>query len=230
MYSAPAYLFFSINDFWDVSLIIRNPSSRRETGSPTGLPSRPYKMQRFLIRPRNQQPRLALLGLTCVGLLGGGTALAEEKKSGYNKEEADHSIVVGVGGAAELELADGSVHPGGNVFVEWVAIESWLELEVGVSAQRSEGGPQLPVDLLFKKPFRIARWAEFMVGAGPEVVTTVAGANKGTHVGGEVALDLMFWTWHRVGFWVEPSYDFVLQNGVSHGVGSTGGIMLSWYP
>jgi hypothetical protein len=65
------------------------------------------------------------------------------------------------------------------------------------------------------------------IGAGPEMVTTT-GRNRGTHFGGEVALDFMFWPWQRVGLWVEPAYDFIFQDGVSHGLGSTGGVMLGW--
>jgi hypothetical protein len=36
-------------------------------------------------------------------------------------EKLDHTIIVGVAGAAELELGDGTLHPGANVMVEWDA-------------------------------------------------------------------------------------------------------------
>jgi hypothetical protein len=143
------------------------------------------------------------------------------------QDSTDHTIIVGVGGAAELELADGSLHPGANVMVEWDAIENWLELEVGASALSTAGGVQIPIDLLVKKPFKLARWAEFMVGVGPEVVQ-VTGVN-GTYFGGEVALDFMFWPWgRRVGLWVEPEYDLIFHNGATSGLGSTGGVLLGW--
>jgi predicted phosphodiesterase len=30
---------------------------------------------------------------------------------------------------------------------------------------------------------------------------------------------------HHVGLWIEPEYDFILRDGVSHGLGSTGGVL-----
>jgi hypothetical protein len=42
-------------------------------------------------------------------------ALADPDKP---DDKLDHTIIVGVGGAAELELGDGSFHPGVNVMVE----------------------------------------------------------------------------------------------------------------
>jgi len=140
----------------------------------------------------------------------------------------DHAIIVGVGGAEELELGDGSLHLGANLIVEWDAIENWLELEVGASVLAASHGIEVPVDLLVKKPFKLTRWAELMIGVGPEVVQ-VTGANKGTYFGGEVALDFMFWPWGRhVGLWFEPEYDLVFHNGASSGVGSTGGVLFGW--
>ena len=67
------------------------------------------------------------------------------------------SIILGVGGATEVELGDGSVHPGANVMVEWDAIENWLEFEVGASLLTTNGGVEVPVNLLVKKPLRLAR-------------------------------------------------------------------------
>ena len=120
-----------------------------------------------------------------------GLAHADEKD-----DNLDHTFIVGVGGAAELELGDGSLHAGANLMVEWDAIENWLELEIGASVLTATHGVEIPVVLLVKKPFELARWVEFMVGIGPEVVQ-LTGTNKGTYFGGEVALDFMFWPWGR---------------------------------
>ncbi len=140
----------------------------------------------------------------------------------------EHTIVVGVGGAGELELGDRSLHLGGNVMIEWDAIEDWLEIEVGASMLATKGGLDIPVDLLVKKPFTLTRWAEVMLGVGPEVVH-VTGATKGTYLGGEVALDFMFWPWgRRIGLWTEPEYDVVFHDGASSGIGLTGGVLLGW--
>jgi hypothetical protein len=169
------------------------------------------------------------VALLAVGIVGGwsGDALAEDRRADDAGSE-EHTIIVGVGGATELELADRSLHPGANLMVEWDAVENWLEFEVGASVLAADGGVEVPIDLLFKKPFKLARWAEFMIGVGPEVVQ-VTGANKGTYFGGEVALDFMFWPWRRhVGVWVEPEYDLILHDGASSGIGATGGVLFGW--
>jgi hypothetical protein len=112
--------------------------------------------------------------------------------------------------------------------VEWDAIENWLELELGASVLTASGGVSVPVDLLVKKPFKLARWAELMIGIGPEVVQTT-GIGKGTYFGGEAALDFMFWPWDpRAGLWVEPEYDLVFHDGASSGLGATGGVLFGW--
>ncbi len=112
--------------------------------------------------------------------------------------------------------------------IEWDAIEDWLELELGASVLTADRGVEVPVDLLVKKPFKLAPWAEFMVGVGPEVVH-LTGTGKGNYFGGELALDFMFWPWGRhVGLWVEPEYDAVFHTRVSSGIGTTGGVLFGW--
>ena len=172
---------------------------------------------------------MALLAVAVVGARS-TDALAQERKASAegSGEGIEHTIIVGVGGAGELELGDRSLHPGVNIMVEWDAVENWLELEVGASVLSADHGVEVPIDLLVKKPFRLARWAELMVGVGPEVVQTT-GPNRGTFFGGELALDLMFWPWgRRVGLWVEPAYDLVFHDGASSGIGATGGVLLGW--
>jgi hypothetical protein len=174
-------------------------------------------------------PILAIVVATLTALLP-RSVLA--KGSGGNERQEDdapdHTIILGVGGATEVELGDGSVHAGANLMVEWDAIENWLEFEVGASILTTPGGVEVPVDLLLKKPFKLTRWAEFMIGVGPEVVQ-VTGANKGTYFGGEAALDFMFWPWGRhVGLWLEPEYDLLFHEGISSGLGATGGVLLGW--
>ena len=157
-------------------------------------------------------------------------ARADGGKAGaQGSEGVEHTVIVGVVAAAELELRGGAVHPGGNVMVEWDVIENWLELEVGASVLSADGGVEMPVDLLVKKPFRLTRWAEFMVGIGPEIDVVSNPTTKATYVGGALALDFMFWPWGRnAGLWVEPEYDLVFREGLSHGLGTTGGVLFGW--
>jgi hypothetical protein len=153
------------------------------------------------------------------------TSRADERGA---KEDFEHRVVIGAGGAFEVDVPSGSVQGGGNVFVEVVAIEHWLELELGISALAAEGGVEVPIDLLFKKPFTLAPRIELMVGVGPELIVYRDTPRDGEFFGVEVALDFMFWPSRHVGFWIEPAYDLVLRSGVEHALGSTGGVIFGW--
>jgi hypothetical protein len=143
-------------------------------------------------------------------------------------EDLEHTVVVGVGGAVEAELAGGTVRGGSNVFVEYKAIEKWLELELGVSVLPEHRGREVPVDFLFKKPIQLTRRLEVMPGLGPEVVWASGTGHDGTFAGVEAVADFMFWPSKHVGLWIEPSYDAVFRDGISHGLGSTGGVIFGW--
>ena len=59
-------------------------------------------------------------------------------------------------------------------------------------------------------------------------MSALLGPRIGTFFGGEAVADFMFWPSRHVGLWVEPSYDLVFRDGLSHGVGSTGGVIFGW--
>jgi hypothetical protein len=172
--------------------------------------------------------RLSLLAMALISVCARRAAAETEGQRKDDEQHIEHTIVVGVGGAAELELADGALHPGANVMVEWDAVEDWLEFEVEASVLSADHGTETPIGLAIKKPFHLARWAEVMVGVGPEVVYVSNPTTKGTFFGGQMVLDFMFWPTQRFGVWVEPSYDVIARNGVSHGIGSTGGFLVGW--
>src|SRR5262249_48123732 len=131
---------------------------------------------------------------------------------GRGWSDAERRFVVGVGGAFDLDMRDRSFHAGGNAFFEVEVIEHWLEIEAGVSIIKAESGFEAPFDLLFKKPFRLTKGVELMVGAGPEVVRSFGGSGiSRTFFGVEGALDFMFWPTDRFGFWAEPTYDLVFR-------------------
>ena len=146
---------------------------------------------------------------------------------GEAEDAIEHTLIFGLGGATDVDLGDGSIHPGANVMVEWDAIEDWLELEVEASVLSTGSGTEVPVGLLIKKPFRLTRTAELMIGLGPELVR-VSGPGRGTYFGGQFALDFMFWPTRHVGFWVEPAYEVVFHAQAAHGLGCTGGLLVGW--
>jgi hypothetical protein len=64
-------------------------------------------------------------------------------------------------------------------------------MEFGVSAIRAEGATEIPVDVLFKKPWQISRRFELMLGAGPELIHAT-GPRPRTYWGVSTVLDCMF--------------------------------------
>jgi hypothetical protein len=142
------------------------------------------------------------------------TTTPSVEKGGHEVGEPERTIIFGVGGVAEVELGDGSLHLGPNAFLEYEAVENWLELELSASVLAVNGGREVPIDLLFKKPFRLSRRLELMIGIGPQIVFVSGTEKNGTFVSGEIALDFMFWPSRHVGFWVEPSYDFSFRGNV----------------
>jgi len=165
-------------------------------------------------------------GASVVLWMGSARAANEPEEQGPG--DIEHTIVVGAGGAFEVELRGGAVHPGANVMIEWEAVENWIELELEASALSADGGVEVPLGLLVKKPFRLTRWSEFMIGIGPEVVHVATPTTRATVGGVQAALDFMFWPSQHVGLWVEPSYDLLFADPVSHGLGSTGGLIFGW--
>jgi hypothetical protein len=139
----------------------------------------------------------------------------------------EHRFVVGVGGAGEA-VAGGSFNAGGSAFLEWEAIDEWLELELGVAILSAEGGVEVPVGMLFKKPFRLSRRLELMVGLGPELVIYRQTPNDGEFIALEVAADFMYWAAPRFGFWIEPSYELTARGEGERSFASTGGVIFGW--
>jgi hypothetical protein len=97
-------------------------------------------------------------------LLCSGNTLAQS----VDKEPA---AVLELGGTADWNVKGGSSF-GPTVAVEVTPIENWLELEAGVTPLFTRHSTEWDIDLLFKKPWRLSKKAEFMLGIGPEWVHT----------------------------------------------------------
>jgi hypothetical protein len=166
-------------------------------------------------------------GCVVFALIAVAAACPRPARADERGADPERTIILGIGGAGELEVPSITPHAGANIMFEWEAIESWLEIEADLSILRIANGYELPIAVLFKKPFRLTPRFEYMIGLGPQVVR-VAGATTETHYGGEVALDLMYWHTPRSGAWVEPAYDFTLGTGASQSLGITAGAMVGW--
>ena len=144
------------------------------------------------------------------------------------ERDADHALILEIGMAGEWPLNGERPNFGGSLAAEIEPIENWLELEFGLSTLATAGHTELSGDVLFKKPFRISPTFEFMVGAGPSVSQTLNGAERGTSVSAEFALDFMFWPTKDVGWFIEPTWSVNPRNGQQSAAVSIG--MLIGFP
>lgn len=140
--------------------------------------------------------------------------------------ENDHAIVYELGWAADWSH-DERLHPKGGTFAfEVTPIEHWLELEFGVTAIRAAGSTEIPLDVLFKKPWTFSPQFEFMIGVGPELIHAT-GPDHATFWGLSSVLDFMFWPSKNVGWYLEPSYEATFRNStVHHGLGMAAGLIM----
>jgi len=170
--------------------------------------------------------RWAVGVLTILLLTADSPVLAQvQTPTAANADQRDHSIVYELGFAGEWSRSEG-FHPGGTIAFEVTAIEHWLELEVGFTALRGDGTTEMPVDVLFKKPWQISPTFELMIGLGPEVIHAT-GPDSGTFWGLSSVIDLMFWPKKNVGWYVEPAYEITFRDGgTGRGLGIAAGLLI----
>jgi hypothetical protein len=156
-------------------------------------------------------------------------ALALAGRASGQTQENEPAAIVEVGAAGEWALTHGASGYGPNVAVEVTPIKEWLEIEAGVTPFFRRGETEWDADLLFKKPYTLSKTAEFMFGVGPEWEHTIAGGVGSNSVGGEAALDFMFWPWarRRVGWYVEPSYGYSFASGHEQSASVTAGLLIA---
>jgi len=138
------------------------------------------------------------------------------------------AAVLELGGAASWNLRDGGSSFGPNLAVEITPIENWLELEAGTTPLFTRHSTEWDTDLLFKKPWTLSEKVEFMFGVGPEWVHTEEHGVTTNSLGGEIALDFMFWpsAKHKFGWYLEPAYDYNFARGHERSIGISGGLLI----
>ena len=141
-------------------------------------------------------------------------------------DDGDHAIVFELGWAGDWSPAEG-LHPKGGTFAfEVTPVEGWLEVEVGVAATWADGGTEVPVDVLFKKPWQFSRQFELMIGAGPELIHATR-PNPATYWGLSSVLDFMFWPKKNIGWYAEPGYELTFRNRAAHhGLAMAAGLLI----
>jgi len=143
-------------------------------------------------------------------------------------EDKEPVAVIELGAAANRSLTEGQSSFGPTIAVEATPIENWLELEAGVTPLFRPHSTEWSIDFLFKKPWTLSDKMEFMLGVGPEWIHTNAYGIKMDSVAAEAAPDFMFWPSrkHRLGWYLEPSYEYKFGPGHEHSLGITGGLLI----
>jgi hypothetical protein len=166
-----------------------------------------------------------LLGFVASSLASSASAQDLKPQEINRHDEGDHALILEFGAAGDWSRAEG-FHPGGTFAFEVTPIENRLELEIGVTAIRADANTEIPVDVLFKKPWRFSPQFEFMIGIGPEIVHAT-GPNRATFWGLSSVLDFMFWPRRNVGWYVEPGYELTFRDGTTHrGLGIAAGLLI----
>jgi hypothetical protein len=169
-----------------------------------------------------RKPRLLMMLVVSVLQFSARSVLAQEDVGN------DHSLVLEIGPAGEWDFDESSSHLGVTLAVEVTPIEQWLELESGIAALKASDHTEVGFDLLFKKPYRPSRTAEFMIGVGPELIHKFGGNDRTTTFGMEIVLDFMFWPATNVGWYVEPSYSSTFGERSSQSWGATAGLLIGF--
>ena len=143
--------------------------------------------------------------------------------------EKEPVAILEIGAVPNRSVTGGGSSFGPTVAVEVTPIENWLELEAGVTPLFARHSTEWDTDLLFKKPWTLSRKAEFMFGVGPEWIHTNHYDVVTNSVGGEVALDFMFWPKgkHRFGWYAEPAYDYDFAGGHDQSVSMSVGLLIA---
>ena len=144
-------------------------------------------------------------------------------------EDPEAAAIVELGGAAGWDIKGGGSSFGADFAVEVPPIENCLELEAGTTPLFTRHSTEWDTDLLFKKPWTLSKKVEFMFGVGPEWVHTREYGVTKNSIGGEAALDFMFWpsTKHRFGWYLEPGYDYDFARGHEQSLGISGGLLIA---
>jgi hypothetical protein len=149
--------------------------------------------------------------------------------AGNVSAQPEPAAIVELGGASGWDLRGGGASFGGDLAVEFTPIEKWLEIEAGTTPLFRRHSTEWDTDLLFKKPWTLSDKVEFMFGVGPEWIHTRAYGVTTNSLGGEVALDFMFWpsSKHRFGWFLEPGYDYSFARGHERSIGISGGLLIA---
>ena len=140
----------------------------------------------------------------------------------------DPAAILEIGAATNWNFNGGAATFAPNLAAECTPIENWLELEAGVSPFFTRNSTEWDTDFLFKKPWTLSKKVEFMLGVGPQWSHVNQNAKVANNFAGELAGDFMFWPSgrHRLGWYLEPAYDYSFAGGHQQSVGISAGLLI----
>jgi hypothetical protein len=160
-----------------------------------------------------------------------GTAWAQSANLDTDKAPGKENeiAVLELGPAVGHALKGGGSSFGPDLAVEVTPIENWLELEAGITPLFGRHSREWDADFLFKKPWKLSRTAELMVGVGPEWIHTNESGVVKNLPGAAAVLDFMFWPSgkHRFGWFLETGYDHSFGPGHEQSVGISCGLLIA---
>ncbi len=134
-------------------------------------------------------------------------------------------VLVELGASSETEGSEPISPVGPAVQIEVEPIDNWLEIEFGASTDRSQVATDWAFDLSFKKPFQVSSAVEIEPGLGPSWSQATESGVRSHTWGVEASVDFVFWRTHRMGLFLEPSYDVSFGSGNRTSVGLSVGII-----
>ena len=164
----------------------------------------------------------AMLAIVCLAPV---TLLAQSKAS----EDAEPPVVMELGGAAAYSLTESKASFGPALAFEATPIEDRLEVEAGVAGLFRRHATEWDTDFLFKKPWTLTKKVEFMVGAGPEWIHSRESGLPATNAFAiELEPEFMIWrsARHDLGWYIEPSYEYMFGKSSEQSIGLGAGIMI----
>lgn len=143
-------------------------------------------------------------------------------------EDSDDGVLLEFGGAVERSLHDGDVGKGPAVGLEFTPLPDKLEIEAGVTHLTGEDHSEWETDIIFNRPLYATESTELEIGVGPEWVHATGEGKAQDSAAAELQLEWMVWPWvtHRVGFFIEPSYDYAFSRGHEQSLAVSMGLLI----
>ncbi len=144
--------------------------------------------------------------------------------------EVHHRYLAGVFGVVLGALAEEgtTAHVGVGAFFEMLVIPNWLEIELSTRVLSAETGVELPIELLFKKPFHLTHWFHPFIGIGPALVPAFLEEGNSVHGGGASTIGAYFWLTSDLALLAEFNYNLIYDKGLVHELGGSFGALLGW--